>query len=167
MAEADGPGAAPLALERDKTVDFGPLTDSLGFLLRLSQLASFRAFFAALGGLDIRPGEASVLLLIDRNPGIRQGVVANHLMIKRAHMAKMMRRMEADGLVTRAVPADDRRATEITLTAAGRARVAQLEGPFMAHEATSPGALTPREARELKRLLQKYLGFCPSREAPQ
>ena len=148
------------ALERDKdAVDLGPLKESLGFLLRLSQLVSFRDFFAVLGKEDIRPGEASVLMLLERNPGIRQGVLARELMIKRAHMTKMMRAMETAGLVTRTVPEDDRRAAEIWLTERGKARVAELAGPFLAHESTVAGSLTRREEAELKRLLRKYLGI--------
>ena len=148
------------ALERDKDrVDLGPLAHSLGFLLRLSQLVSFRDFFAALGKEDIRPGEASVLMLLERNPGVRQGVLARELMIKRAHMTKMVRAMEGAGLITRTVPQDDRRAAEIWLTERGKARVAALAEPFLAHENAAAGSLTRREEAELKRLLRKYLGI--------
>lgn len=148
------------ALSGDKdAVDLGPLAQSLGFLLRLSQLTSFRDFFTTLGAENIRPGEASVLMLIARNPGIRQGVLAKELMIKRAHMTKMMRAMETSDLVTRTVPQDDRRAAQIWLTDCGRARVDALEAPFMAHESAAAPGLTRREEAELKRLLRKYLGI--------
>ena len=80
---------------RGEEVRLGAMADSLGFLLRLAQLASFREFFEDLDGMDVRPGEMTVLMLIGENPGVRQGVLAKRLMIKRAHMTKMIRAMEA------------------------------------------------------------------------
>jgi len=157
MRDAEtGPGA----IDR---VRFGPLADSLGFLLRLSQLRSFEGFFAEMADLDIRPGELSVILLLAEHPGIRQGVLAERLMIKRAHMAKMVRGLERDGLITRRVPQDDRRAMELQLTDAGRARAAALAPRLAALEAQVPPGLTGDEAAELKRLLRKYLS--PNQEA--
>lgn len=140
-------------------VRLGPLSDSLGFLLRLSQLVSFRDFFASLEDFDMRPGEASVLMLIGENPGVRQGVLAKRLMIKRAHMAKMIRAMEEMGLVSRTVPEDDRRSVELWLTPRGVARVAAMRGPWAAHEARPARNLSAREETELKRLLRAYVGL--------
>jgi DNA-binding MarR family transcriptional regulator len=138
-------------------IRLGTLSGSLGFLLRLSQLVSFRDFFVSLDDLDMRPGEATVLMLIDENPGVRQGVLARRLMIKRAHMTKMIRAMEDGGLVTRTVPEDDRRSVELWLTARGRARVEAMRAPWAAHEARPVRNLSDREQAELKRLLRKYL----------
>src|SRR5690606_41841477 len=107
----------------------GELSHSTGFLLRLAQLVSFRDFFDDLGGLGIRPGETSVLMLIGENPGVRQGVLARALMIKRAHMAKMMAAMEREGLVIRSVPDDDRRSVALRLSEKGQAQVARVRGP--------------------------------------
>jgi len=140
-------------------VRLGPLADSLGFLLRLSQLASFREFFDGLADFDVRPGEASVLMLIGGNPGVRQGVLARRLMIKRAHMTKMIRAMEDTGLVTRTVPEDDRRSVELWLTKRGAARVEAMRAPWAAHEARPARNLTKREEAELRRLLRKYLAL--------
>jgi DNA-binding MarR family transcriptional regulator len=138
-------------------VRLGPLAASLGFLLRLSQLVSFRDFFASLEDFDMRPGEATVLMLIGENPGIRQGVLAKRLMIKRAHMTKMIRSMEDTGLVSRTVPEDDKRSVELWLTKRGEARVAGMRGPWADHEGRPARNLTPRDEAELKRLLRKYL----------
>ncbi len=150
----------------DTRLDYGTLGESLGFLLRLAQLRSFEEFFDGLGELDVRPGETTVLMMLDDNPGIRQGVLAQALMIKRAHMAKMVRAMEGDGLIRRTVPDDDKRAMELWLTQAGAGHVAALRGPFDAHERRSFDGLTPREATELKRLLRKYIGLHPKGETP-
>lgn len=142
-----------------EVVRLGPLRESLGFLLRLAQLSAFRDFFEDLGPLGVRPGELSVLLLIGENPGIRQGVLARRLMIKRAHMTKMVRSLENAGLVRRTVPASDRRSAELWLTERGRLRVAELREPFLAHERRPAPGLTRAEEAQLRELLRRYLGL--------
>lgn len=138
-------------------LDYGVMGQSLGFLLRLAQLAAFRDFYVALGDHGVRPGEVSVLILIGRNPGIRQGHLARQLMIKRAHMTKMVQAMEDAGLVRRTVPDDDRRSVELWLTPAGQRRAADLAPLLAGHEAQSATRLTKREEEQLKRLLKKFL----------
>ncbi len=140
-------------------IRLGPLTRSLGFLLRLAQLESFKDFFAEFDTKGIRPGEISVLLLIAENPGIRQGALAKRLTIKRAHMTKMVQAFEAEGLVTRRVPEDDKRGVELRLTEAGTAHVAAVRPGFEAHDAHVPATLTPEEAETLRHLLRKYLNI--------
>ncbi len=138
-------------------VQFGQLSGSLGFLLRLSQLQSFADFYTGMGDLNVRPGEISVLMLIAQNPGVRQGVLARALMIKRAHMTKMIRAMEDADIVSRTVPADDRRSIELWLTDKGRARLDAMQEPFIAHESRNTSGLSDAEEAQLKSLLRKYL----------
>lgn len=141
----------------DAALRLGGLGDSLGFLLRLAQLRAFEDFFAGYGALDIRPGEMSVLILISENPGIRQGALARALMIKRAHMTKMIRAMEDTGLVRRTVPDDDKRSVELWLTDTGTERVATLSRHLLNFDADPDGRLNKRERAQLKRLLRLYL----------
>ena len=143
----------------NRDLDYGPLGDSLGFLLRLAQLRSFASFYAELGELDIRPGEMTMLFVLGENPGVRQGVLAKALRIKRAHMTKMVRGLEAAGLLTRTVPEDDRRSVELWLSEAGRARIEAVRPMFETHEARTPDRLTAEETAQLKGLLKRYLGF--------
>jgi DNA-binding MarR family transcriptional regulator len=140
-------------------VRFGPLSESLGFLLRLLQLVSFQDFYTRFASSGIRPGETSVLILIDENPGIRQGVLAQRLMIKRAHMTKMVQAFEADGLVKKSVPKDDKRGIELHLTAKGQRHVNKIKPIFTEFEAVTRHGLNAREETELKRLLRKSLGI--------
>lgn len=147
-------------------VDLGALGDSLGFLLRLAQLRAFDGFFDAMADHDVRPGELSVLMLIERNPGLRQGVLAGHLSIKRAHMAKMVAQMERAGWIARRVPKDDRRAVELTLTEAGARFLETVRPAFEAHEDAAAPPLDPSQAAELKRLLRKFLSLPTDPEQP-
>lgn len=147
-------------------VRFGRLRDSLGFLLRLAQLRNFSSFFDDLGALGLRPGMVSVLIMVAENPGIRQGVLARALMIKRAHMTKMVQAMEDEGLIRRTVPEEDRRSVELWITQAGRARLDETRAPFDAFEKRASRRLSPAEERDLRRLLQRYLGLGPQGGGP-
>nr|WP_281065516.1 MarR family winged helix-turn-helix transcriptional regulator [Jiella sonneratiae] len=106
----------------------------------------------------MQPGLLSVLITIGENPGVRQGVLANALKIKRSHMAKIVQGFDAAGLVDRRVPADDRRAVELTLTPAGRGRVAAAMPKFRTHETLSASRLSAAERRTLLDLLRKLSG---------
>lgn len=155
------PDAGPLPVPGDEDIDFGPLGGSLGFLLRLAQLQSFASFFREMDGHDIRPGEISVLMLLAQNPGVRQGVLARALHIKRAHMTKMVRAMEGTDLLTRTVPEDDRRSVELWLTEKGKARLKAMQAPFLAHERLASTPLSDAEEAQLKALLRKFIGLDP------
>ncbi len=144
---------------RDAALDFGVFSNSPGFLLRLAQLRSFAEFFDAWADTGIKPGEITVLMMIAQNPGVRQGVLARALMIKRAHMTKMIRALEDAGMVTRTVPEDDKRSAELWLNDAGKAKVAELETRVLAHEARDMAPLTRAEAKTLNRLLRKYVAL--------
>lgn len=140
-------------------VELGPLSDSLGFMLRLAQLRAFEDFFSEHGPRGLKPGEFSILWVIYRNPGIRQSVLGQRLMIKRAHMTKLIRAFEDVGLVSRTVPDSDRRAVELTLTSKGTADVKTAGEAFFAYEATTGAPLSTLERGQLLALLQKYVGL--------
>ena len=151
-----------LTLEKtgaDETVDMRDLFDSIGFLTRLAQVHAYENFFESLGKYGLRPGEFSTLLLIDCNPGIRQGALAQALRIKPAHMTKLIRAFEDRGLVERIIPDHDRRSVVLTLTTAGKQFVAENRPAFLKHESNNPPTLTQRELQTLKSLLRKYVGL--------
>jgi DNA-binding MarR family transcriptional regulator len=147
--------AVPAGFTAD--LDLGPLTGSLGFLLRMAQLQNFRNFYEVLGSYGLRPGEFSVLWIIHRNPGIRQGLLAERLMIKRAHMTKLIRSFEDRGYVERAIPNDDRRTVELRLTPEGRSFVEGNSAAFLGHAGADADRLSAGEKAQLIALLQKYV----------
>ncbi|MFD1343363.1 MarR family winged helix-turn-helix transcriptional regulator [Litorisediminicola beolgyonensis] len=140
-----------------ETLSFGVLDGSLGFLLRLAQLQNFETYFDVMGETGLRPGEATVLVVVGANPGVRQGHLCRTLRIKRAHMAKMLKAMESDGLIDRRVPPEDRRAAEVRLTQAGEARVAEFSDALREVERRAFEPLDAREGATLIRLLTKLL----------
>ncbi len=135
-------------------IDLGELADSLGFLLRMAQLRAFEAFFEA-AGHDLKPGEFTVLRVIELNPGLPQGSIARRLRIKPAHMTKLIRRFVDAGLVEREIPPDDRRSVRLSLTKAGEAFVEKHKaGMRKAHDAER-AAVNDDEYGTLVALLRK------------
>ncbi|EUC00852.1 transcriptional regulator, MarR family [Rhizobium sp. CF080] len=140
-------------------VDLDRLNSALGFLMRLAQLKIYERFFEEVGEHNLKPGEFSVLWVILHNPGIRQSVLGQRLMIKRAHMTKLIRALEDQNLVSRRIPDGDRRAVEITLTPKAVTRVEQASQWFFTYEASVGANLTADERRQLTALLQKFVGL--------
>ncbi len=136
-------------------VDFGSLTGLAGFMLRLAQLHLFESFFRDFGARGITPGQIGILVAIGRNPGVRQGVLADALRIKWSNMAKIVRLFEGQGLVERQVPQNDRRAVELHLTDKGRAAVDETVPQLTVSDQAATTALTARERDTLLRLLAK------------
>ncbi len=139
-------------------VDYGGLEQATGFLLRLAQLRVFEHFYKAMEGQDLRLGAMSALILIGHNPGIRHGMLADALSIKLAHTTKMLKGLEARGLVRRHQPAYDRRSIELRLTDAGMALMRDLQRLIALQEDLSVAVLTERERQQLRRLLGKVAG---------
>ena len=155
----DAVGTGEIA--REEEVDMRDLCESIGFLTRLAQIHTYEIFFEELGEYGLRPGEFSTLLLINRNPRIRQGVVAQTLRIKPAHMTKLVRAFENRGLVNRIIPDHDRRSVELVTTEAGREFIETHRKAFDRHEMRLPAALNAAEQEMLKQLLRKYVGMAP------
>lgn len=155
MPEMDG-----ISLDRpsEAAPDLGQLTGTLGFLLRIAQIDAFEMFYDWLRETEVKPGEFTVLYVLQRNPGIRQGVVGATLRIKRAHMTKLIRSLEGRGLVMRRIPDDDRRAVELTLTPAGDAFVTRYADAALMQADREASRLAPEESAELIRLLRKFTG---------
>ncbi|MBD0415367.1 MarR family winged helix-turn-helix transcriptional regulator [Oryzicola mucosus] len=140
-------------------VELDRLNGALGFLLRLAQLKVYEHFFAEVGGRDLRPGEFSVLWVIRCNPGIRQSMLGQRLMIKRAHMTKLIRALEDRGLVSRCIPDEDRRAVELTLTAVGRTAIDEAAEWFFTYEDGVGANMSAAERKQLLDLLHKFIGL--------
>lgn len=140
-------------------VNLDRLDTALGFLMRLAQLKIYERFFEEVGDHNLKPGEFSVLWVLLHNPGIRQSVLGQRLMIKRAHMTKLIRSLEDQGLVSRRIPDDDRRAVEITLTPAAVTMVEQAGDWFFAYEDSVGENLDAAERRQLTALLRKFVGL--------
>jgi DNA-binding MarR family transcriptional regulator len=95
-----------------------PLKDLPGYALRRVSAAVMARLAAGLSRLDLRPAEATVLLVIGANPGVIQSEVGRVLGIASANMAPLVARLADRELIVR--EAVDGRSQGLTLSDAGR-----------------------------------------------
>jgi DNA-binding MarR family transcriptional regulator len=113
-----------------------PLQDLPGYALRRASALVMAKLAQRLAALELRPSEASVLLVIDSNPGVTQSEIGRLLAIARANMAPLTARLAARSLIQRESAGG--RSHGLTLSASGRRLtrkaqriVAQLEAELM------------------------------------
>lgn len=120
---AESPNTAPLV---------NPLESLLGYQLRRASQAMLDDLVATLASLDFRPTSASVLLLIEANPGITQSRIGQALAVERANMVPMTAKLIEVGIVTRSRA--DGRSHGLHLTEKGKKVVAKVRKRIADHE---------------------------------
>ena len=139
-------------MTRDVPLRPGALPGLLGYRLRLAQQAVFRDFAASVG--EVSPGRVGILLLIEANPGVTQGRLANAVHLDRSTMVGVIHVLQGRDLVERR-RGEDRRTNGLWLTRAGRGLVARLKRRIEVHERRISARLTAAERAQLIVLLEK------------
>lgn len=135
-------------------IDLGPLPNLAGYMLRRAQLAVFQDFWRNFAELDIRPAQYAVLIVIERNPGLRQSQISSALNIKRANLVALLDSLEGRGLAKRVPVVSDRRSYALHLTEQGTALMQKLAEVSAVHEARVGAIIGESGRKELLRLLQ-------------
>ena len=127
----------------------------VGYLLRRAQVAVFQDFFATFSKVHIRPAQFSVLVVIDRNPGLKQTQIADALGIKRTNFVSLVDELERRGLAERRASERDRRSSALYLTEAGRALVKKLRRMAEVHDRRVTAKIGPEGHKQLLALLRE------------
>ena len=130
----------------------GVLPQLIGYRLRVAQQAVFRDFARSVG--ELSPGRAGMLLLIEANPGVPQGQLAQAVRLDRSTMVGVVDSLEERGLIERR-RGEDRRTNGIWLTRAGRVLAARLRRRIERHEDRVAVRLSRAERAQLLALLEK------------
>ncbi len=121
------------------------------------------------GQAGIDSGTYSVLAYLDRADGsMRLGALHALMRVRYSQpgLSRLVQRMEADGLLERAVDPDDRRSTVVTLTPAGRSRFRTAHTVYETALDRHLGAFVdPAEARALTGALERLAGAINGRRA--
>lgn len=149
---ASAPHAPPSPVDE---VDMRPFADNTGFWLRLAQQAAFDAYHRGPGRLGVSPGRLGVLLLLEANPDIRQGLLAEALRIKPSNLTVLLAAMEQEGLIQRTMDAGNRRANLLRLAPAGRALLRRASRRLADTEAAFTRNLSGAERATLLDLLRR------------
>ena len=132
-----------------------PFTETLGYqLVQLCKAHRNRAE-ALLNEFGLHTGQEMLLMHLWREDGCIQTDLVDKLCVQPATITKSLDRMEAAGFVQRRADADDRRASRVYLTDAGRALEKKVDAVWQELEALSFGALTRDEEETLRRLIAK------------
>ena len=135
------------------------LEKTVGFSIRIAELAIFEQLYQHLKGSEVSIGEFTILRCIGLNPGLRQGVLADTLHVKWPSMTKLINALELRRLLKRVVPLNNRRSVELELTDEGEAMVAKYTPKFRAAETDIFSMLNDDEYKQLEKLLRKAAGW--------
>jgi DNA-binding MarR family transcriptional regulator len=119
---------------KSKDFSLGLLDDRIGFHLRLAQNASFKAFKKKTGEADLKPGWFAVLSLIHDNPGITPLVLSRASGRDKSTITPVLRDLLRNHLIERKTMPADKRSYTLSLTAAGKTRLAELVAHAEAHD---------------------------------
>lgn len=134
-----------------------------GHLIRRLHQQSTQTFQAGMQaiGVDMTSVQFAALDAIVQQPGIDQASLAATISFDRATIGGVVDRLEAKGLVRRAVSAADRRARLLQATPAGLAQLAAVRPTVEALQAQILAPLTDAERGAFAALARKALGLSP------
>lgn len=136
-------------------IDFGPLKDWLGFRLRMAQSASFQAFARQTQQFSVRPGRFALLMLIGRNPGIRQTALSRAIGLDKSTLTPAIADLTRRGFVERRRDAHDKRAAQVFLTPAGETVLVELTRRAARHEQTIERIVGKQNKPQLMAVLRR------------
>jgi DNA-binding MarR family transcriptional regulator len=138
-------------------IDLGPLETLIGFQIHLLDLLMYQIYYERFGKAAMTPGMFSTLCTIKANPGVRQGALADALLIQRPNMTLLVNRLIRAGYVRRRAARGDNRGVELFLRADGERALSDVAAKLAAHEQSLTAALTKAERERLAALLAKIV----------
>jgi DNA-binding MarR family transcriptional regulator len=149
-----------------ETLDLSPLEELVGFNIHILDLLMYQLFYDRFPKKTMTPGIFSTLLAIKANPGVRQGALADALLIQRSNMTILVNRLIRAAYVKRRSAKGDNRGVVLFVTEQGERALRQVRTDMAGHEQLLVAGLTARERATLLALLQKsaqYLRAAPRR----
>jgi DNA-binding MarR family transcriptional regulator len=132
---------------------FEELGSSAGFMLALMGQEAIRRLRDALTAHDLKPRQFQILdLLADRGP-IGQRELGESMSIDHSILVTMLNPLEADGLIERKRSCTDRRRHVVTVTPAGKRRLASAAQAQREAEDALFAGLTEQQRDQLRDLL--------------
>jgi DNA-binding MarR family transcriptional regulator len=122
-----------------------------GFLLRRAHQISAAVFEDACKGLGLTPAQFGVLTVLQAHPGLGQSSLARALGFDKVTVLRVLRGLEARGLVSRVPAEDNRRNMCVALTAEGAKVLQQAQKPA---ERAYRKLMAPLDAGQQEQLLQ-------------
>ncbi len=131
---------------------------SLGYMTNLVGRLLVREIDGHLQPHGLSVGYMPVFFALGAGAALTQRDLAVSAQVEQPTMAATLARMERDGLIERRANPDDGRSALITLTEAGRGKLAAVHAASTAVNVKAAEQLTPEERQQLLALLQKVAG---------
>jgi DNA-binding MarR family transcriptional regulator len=144
----------------------GRLGSFTGFRLRRLQNQLARDFSIAAKRQQPRSGLFSALALIEANPGLSQREMATEIGLDKSPTVLIVDELESRGLAVRRPAESDRRRHALHITPAGVRWLDQTCLIMQKTESAALQALSPRELRQLHRLLDRMYAACNAEVTP-
>ena len=116
------PAAQGSRRELDWELNLDALQQTPGFMIRILQLLNFEAFYRHFEALGLSPVEYAILIIVRDNKTVTQSELAAVLKMHLPNLVKILFVMEEAGIMKRKRSARDKRAVELSLSAAGQRR---------------------------------------------
>jgi DNA-binding MarR family transcriptional regulator len=136
-------------------LNMGFLEDLIGYRIRLVQIAAYKDFESVTKGFGQAPRYFGLLSLVEANPGLPQGKLAEAIYLVRSSLVPIIDKLEMDGIVERRSSKGDRRLKAVWLTAKGKKVLARLRPHVAAHEERLINGMSKENKTALLRLLQQ------------
>lgn len=157
MTDTERRNSHPSAERVARKVDMSSLWRVAGFKLRMLDLRLMKSFSERIAETGLTPAAATVVLVVESNPGIPLGKLADALLVKRPNMTKLVKRLEARALVKRRNDAADKRSISLVLTPAGQRQAARIRAVQDKHDASILAALKPAERAQFTKYVSRIL----------
>lgn len=144
-----------MPVSKKPPIALGALAETLGFPIRLVQVAIFKDFAAEMGTLGVTPAIFSVMEVLRGNPGITQSKLAATVRLDRSSVVPLLDKLEKRGIVSRQASTTDRRHNHLYLTEAGEELLDEAVKRVRAHDKRMSAALSAQERATLLALLGK------------
>ena len=146
-AEADG----------TRALDLAALRQTPGFMIRMLQLLNFEAFYPYFEALKLSPLEYAILVAVRDNKSVTQSELAAVLKMQLPNLVKILARMEESGILRRKRSARDRRAVELSLSAAGERRADEASRLGESFNARTLSALSRAEQATFLQMMARLV----------
>lgn len=147
------PTHAPVPAPRSAPASLARLYARPGFLLRRAHQISAAVFEDECRGLQLTPAQFGVLTVLQATPGLDQSSLARALGFDKVTMLRVLRGLEARGLVERSPAPASRRNLSIALSPDGEALLHQAEKPAEQAYRRLLAPMTPEQQHQLLDLL--------------
>jgi len=147
-----------------KEVDLSSMWSMAGFHVRMLDVRMMRTVSERLARIGLSPASVTVLLVLDGNPDLSLGRLADALLVQRPNMTKLVNRLVAKKLVRRDAALGDKRQVALGLTEAGRKLAVKARDVLSDHDEASLAILKPAERKQFLHLVARMLAGLESKD---